>query len=61
MQTRSHYNKKAKRDDGYSHTHPKETNVDRNGVEHTKYSDDTHQPTYEEIKNIENGQAKKVQ
>ena len=60
LQTKSHFNKKEKRNDGFSHTHPKETNIDRKGVAHTTISDNTHQPTYDEIKNIENGKAQKV-
>ena len=60
LQAKPHFNKKEKRNDGFSHTHPKETNIDGNGVEHTKMSDDTHQPTYDEIKNIENGQVQKI-
>lgn len=57
LQKKSHYNKKAKRNDGYSHTHPKTENVDKEGVSHSTLSQDTHQPTYEEIKNIEDGKA----
>jgi hypothetical protein len=36
-------------------------NVDSKGKEHSAYSDDTHTPTYNEIKNIENGKAIRVQ
>ncbi len=57
LQKKSHYNKNAKRNDGYSHTHPKTENVDKEGVSHSTLSQDTHQPTYEEIKNIEDGKA----
>ncbi len=32
-------------------------NVDKEGVSHSTLSQDTHQPTYEEIKNIEDGKA----
>ena len=57
LQKKSHYNKRKHKDDGYSHTHPKVENVDKEGTSHYNYSIDTHQPTYEEIKNIENGNA----
>ena len=61
LQAKPHFNKKQKRNDGYSHTHPRETNTDTNGDVHPTISKDTHQPTYDEIKNIENGKAYKVQ
>lgn len=60
LQKKSHYNKTKKRDDGFSHTHPKEENVDPNGKKHPFNSDNTHVPTYEEIKNIENEKATRI-
>ena len=61
LQKKPHYNKMRKTNDGYSHTHPQVRNRDKNGIEHKCYSDDTHLPTYEEIKNIENNNAQKIQ
>ena len=60
LQKKEHFNKKGNRNDGFSHTHPVEINTDENGVKHSKMSDNTHQPTYDEIKNIENGNAQKI-
>ncbi len=61
LQQKSHYDKNTKQNHGTSHTHEKYKNVDpktgkvREGVSQKK----THRPTYEEVKNIETGKAKK--
>ena len=60
LQEHHHYNKKTHSNDGYTHTHPIKQNVDNKGQIHEVRSNDTHQPTYEEIKNIENGTAVKI-
>ena len=57
LQDRPHFNKKQKRNDGYSHTHPLELHEDLTGNIHPKHSQDTHQPTFDEIMNIINGRA----
>jgi len=58
LQDTPHHNKKQKRDDGQSHTHPMEENTAPDGKNYKKRSKDTHPVTTEEAKNIENGKAK---
>lgn len=60
LQDKSHYNKSTKENHGTTHTHETYKNVDnkgktRTGVDQKK----THIPTYEEVKNIETGKAKR--
>jgi hypothetical protein len=60
LQDKSHYNKSTKENHGTTHTHETYKNVDnkgntRTGVDQRK----THVPTYKEVKNIENGNAKR--
>ena len=57
LQDKPHYNKTQARNDGFSHTHPRDVNIDKKDVVHFKRSNDTHQPTFEEIKRIENQEA----
>jgi RHS repeat-associated protein len=60
LQSKEHYNKKARRNDGFSHTHPNEINITSDGEEFQKWSNDTHSPTYVEINNIKDGIAEKI-
>jgi RHS repeat-associated protein len=62
LQDKSHFDKKTQTNTGTSHTHePPQTNTNpTTGQTYTKKSENTHRPTYEEIKNIENGTAVKT-
>ena len=56
-----HFNKSTQQYDGQSHTHPQVINVEHSGVAHPVKSDVTYEPTFEEVQNIANGAAKKIQ
>ena len=60
LQEHRHHNKKTHSDNGCTHTHPIIQNIDKKGQRHEVRSNDTHQPKFEEIKNIENGKANKI-
>ena len=65
LQDKAHYKKVGGgnvESHGRTHTHELEINVNpQTGVEHKRISNNnTHMPTYEEMKNIENGVARKI-
>jgi len=62
LQDKSHYNKATKENVGQSHTHEPYSNTNPETGETRTGADrnNAHRPTYEEVRNIETGKAKKV-